>query len=248
MKLSVQLFTLRDQCDADLPGTLNCLRQMDLNYVELAGFAGRSASEFRKLLDDHGLKASGAHVGIGDLESDFDTTIDAYKTVGTDQIFVPWIGKDAYENGWASFADRMNKMGARVQATGLQLGYHNHAFEFALEGGRPGLDVFYEAANPEYVKAQIDVYWVLDGGQNPAEYVRKLKGRVPSVHLKDGDGKQPPTYLEAGRGVVDWDSVLAACTEAGVEFGSIELDTCIRPGLEMVRESVEFFRSKGVSE
>ncbi len=248
MKLSVQLFTLRDQCAEDLAGTFKALKDMGLNYVELAGLYDRTPKEFRQILDDHGLKASGAHVGIGDLETQFDQTIETYKEIGTYIIFVPWIGKDAYENGWAVFAERMNQIGRRVKDAGLTLGYHNHSFEFELENGRPGLDVFYEAVNPDLVKAEIDVYWVLDGGHNPAEYVRKMKGRVPAVHLKDGDGKQPPTYLAGGEGVVQWDSVLAACKEAGVDCGSIELDTCIRPALSMVQESVQFFRSKGITE
>lgn len=248
MKLSVQLYTLRDQCAEDLPGTLKAVGDMGLNYVELAGLNGRSAAEFRQILDDNGLKSSGAHVGLGDLDGDFDKIIDTYKTIGVDLLIVPWIGKDVYEKGWGLFAERMNSMGERVQSAGLQLGYHNHSFEFEMENGRPGLDVFYDSANPDLVKAQIDVYWVMDGGQDPASYVRKLKGRVPTVHLKDGDGKQPPTYLAGGEGVIDWDSVLQACQEAGVEYGSIELDTCIRPALSMVQESVEFFRSKGIKE
>lgn len=246
MKLSVQLFTLRDQCAADLPGTLSALRGMGLNYVELAGFYDRTPSEFRSLLDEHGLNASGAHVGLGDLEERFEETVEMYRTAGVEHLIVPWIDKASYENGWAAFAERMNRMGQRVKDASMTLSYHNHAFEFEPENGRPGLDIFYEAADPALVKAQIDVYWVMDGGQDPAEYVRKLKGRVPSVHLKDGDGNDPPTYLEAGRGVIDWDAVLAACAEAGVEFGSVELDTCVRPALEMVRESVEFFRGKGI--
>jgi sugar phosphate isomerase/epimerase len=127
--------------------------------------------------------------------------------------------------------------------------YHNHAFDFALENGKPGLDVLYESSDPQAVQAQIDTYWVAYGGSDPAAYIRKLRGRVPLVHLKDGTlGGDKPVFLEPGEGELDWSNILAACEESGVEFGAIELDVCPRDPFVSARACVEFFRHAGLKD
>jgi sugar phosphate isomerase/epimerase len=151
--------------------------------------------------------------------------------------------------GWATVAKRFEPIGAKLRDLGFVLAYHNHNFEFALENGKPGLDVLYEAADPALLKAQIDAYWVLYGGGDPASYIRKLKGRVPLVHLKDGKKGGPNAhFLEVGQGDVDWDDVLAACKESEVDFGAIEQDSSERDSMESARMSVEFLRARGISE
>ena len=75
MRLSVQLYTLRDDLANSVPDTLKKVREIGLEYVELAGWYGLSASEWRTILDDLGLKASGAHVGIDQFESDQATAV-----------------------------------------------------------------------------------------------------------------------------------------------------------------------------
>ncbi len=57
-----------------------------------------------------------------------------------------------------------------------------------------------------------------------------------------------PTLLEVGQGDLNWDEIIAACNETGVEFGSIEQDTCERPELESVKISVDFLRRRGIFE
>jgi sugar phosphate isomerase/epimerase len=143
----------------------------------------------------------------------------------------------------------MEAIGGKIRAAGLQFCYHNHAFEFKPEGGKPGLDVLYETADPNLVLAQIDTYWVAYGGGDPASYIKKLKGRIPQVHFKDGKiGGPDPYFCEVGQGELQWDGIIAACKEVNVEFVSIELDTCPHEPLESVRMSVEYIRGKGISE
>ncbi|MEK8105414.1 hypothetical protein NKG94_10005 [Micromonospora sp. M12] len=63
-RISIQLYTLRDQLAADLPGTLDALRRIGYRRVEHAGFVGRTAAEFRAALDEAGLRSTSGHVGI----------------------------------------------------------------------------------------------------------------------------------------------------------------------------------------
>jgi sugar phosphate isomerase/epimerase len=228
MKLSVQCYTLRDDFAKDVWGTFKALRNLGLNYVEIGGTYGMPARDLKAGLDDLGLRVSANHVGIQDLESKLDEVIDENLTLGNMCIVLPWIGEDRYGKGWGLFAKELEPIGAKIRAAGMTFAYHNHNFEFKLENGKPGLDVFYETADPKLIAAQIDTYWVAYGGGDPAAYIRKLKGRLPQIHCKDGK--------------------LGAARESNVEVASIELDVCPRPPIESVKMSVEFLRSRGVSE
>lgn len=245
MKLSVQCYTLRDTFAKDVWGTFKALRALGLEYVELAGTYGMTAQELKQGLDRVGLKVSGAHIRLGELKDNLDKVIEDAKTLGNPYVILPWVGEDSYAKGWGLFAKELEPIAAKLADAGIGFAYHNHAFEFALQDGKIGLDAFYEAGDPKLIKAQIDTYWVKFGGQDPAAYIKKLAGRIPLVHLKDGKIGGEPHYLEAGQGDLDMTGIVAAAKEAGVEFGAIELDVCPREPLESVRMSYEYLKGIG---
>lgn len=243
MRVTLQLYTVRDQLSQDLEGTLAKVKAIGLEYVELAGAFGRSASEWRSLLDGLGLKASGSHVGLDLLSSDLDSVIADARTLGFEFVIVPWVSKDRVAGKWAEFGKELEGYGRKLSQAGLQLAYHNHAFEF--EGG--GFEKLYEASDPALVKAEIDVAWVQIGGDDPAAWITRLSGRVPLIHAKDYDPDKQPQWTPAGQGRVDFDAVLAAARGAGVQFAGIELDESPIDPLEAVKQSYEFFASRGLS-
>ncbi len=242
MRLSVQLYTVRDHLSQDLKGTLAKLAEAGLEYVEFAGLYDKTAEEWKAMLDELGLKASGSHQGIDGLENDFDKVISDAKTIGIPYLFVPWIGEDQYKDGWDKFGARMNELGKKVKAAGLQLGYHNHAFEFP-----GGLEALYGASDKENVVAELDLAWVKIGGEDPAGYIAKYADRLPVVHLKDYDPTKDPQWQPAGEGVLDWDPIIEAALKAGVKYGAIELDQSAIDALEAVKKSIKFFKGKGLS-
>jgi len=243
MRLTVQLYTLRDQLAQDLRGTLEQVKAIGLEYVELAGDYGKSAAEWRTLLDELGLKASGSHIGVDALEGNFDKVLADAKTLGFPYVIVPWVSEDRYRDGWDVFGKVLEGYGKKLSAEGLKLCYHNHAFEY--ENGN-GLKALYDATEPEYVQAEVDAAWVKIGGEDPVEIIRSLKGRVPLVHLKDFDPSKDPQWRPAGEGTLDYDGVLAACEEAGVQFGAIELDVSPGDPIDDVRKSYAFLKSRGL--
>lgn len=246
MRLTIQLYTLRDALDKDVAGTLKKVRETGLEYVELAGTYGKSISEWKSMLGDLGLKVSGSHIGLDQYENSFDQVISDNQTIGNKNLIVPWIGADVYKNGWDKFGERMNTLGKKVKDAGFQLYYHNHAFEFEVQNGKLGMDLFYETVDPELVKAQFDLAWVQIGGQDPAEYVEKWKSHAKLAHLKDFDASKQPQWQPAGQGSVNWDAVLPALEAAGVEFGGIELDETSLEPIVAVQQSVAYFQSKGL--
>jgi sugar phosphate isomerase/epimerase len=242
MRLSLQLYTLRDALSVDVLDTLTQVKGIGLEYVELAGTYGRSGPEWRTMLDSAGLKASGAHVGLDLIEGDLDAVIADAKAIGYRYVIVPWVNKDNYAGAWDKFAESLVPVGDKLKEAGLQLAYHNHAFEFEDDG----LDKFYAAAPKETLVAELDLAWIQIGGADPAAYIEKMAGRVPLVHLKDYDPAQTPQWRPAGQGIVDWDGVLTACANANVEFGCIELDESPGEPIDAVRASVEYFQGRGL--
>jgi sugar phosphate isomerase/epimerase len=130
-----------------------------------------------------------------------------------------------------------------VKAEGLVFAYHNHAFEFPNDG----FNLLWASTDSEYVKSQLDIAWCQIGGEDPAAMIKKLKGRLPLVHLKDFDPSKSPQWTVAGDGLVDWTSTLEAISEGDVVFGAIELDESPIDPIEAVAECVKFFRSRGIS-
>jgi len=248
MRLGVQLYTLREPCAVDFFATLREVSAMGLRVVETAGLHGHEPTKVKGWLDDLGLSAPAAHVGIDFETGNVSPLIEEASVLGYETLILPWVGKEEYANGWDSFPKRIEPIARKLRDAGLRFAYHNHDFEFERSAdGRIGLDVFFETADPALVEAEIDTYWVQYAGLDPAEYIAMYSGRVPYVHLKDMSAGPDRADVEGGRGVLDWDAILAACEKAGTRYGIIEMDNPPGDPIECVRTSVEFFRSKGLA-
>src|SRR5579862_7583878 len=122
MRISLQLYTVRDAMAKDIDGTLAAIKGSGLEYVELAGTYGKPASEFASVLAGHGLKVSGSHTGIEALEANFDQVVAYTKAFDNDWVIVPYIGQD--RRNWTELAKTFNAFGQRLRAVGLKFAYH----------------------------------------------------------------------------------------------------------------------------
>lgn len=244
MRLSVQCYTLRSEFEKDVWKTLSAIREIGFNFIELAGTYGWPVRELKTRLDTVGLQVSGSHLGLDALESNLEQVIEDHYTLDCRYLILPWVGEADYAEGWDVLGRRIDAIGERIRDAGLRFAYHNHAFEFADAGGKPGLDVLFENSDREHVLAQLDVGWIKHAGQDPAAYIRHYGARAPLVHLKDftPEGKD----AIAGEGAVDWEDVLAACREAEVEFGAIEMDHPPGEPIDDVRRCARFYLDRGI--
>jgi sugar phosphate isomerase/epimerase len=242
MRLSVQLFTLRDAMASDLEGTLAALQDMGLEYVELAGTYGKPANEFAEILSKYDLNVSGSHIGIEGLEHHLDEIVAENKVLGNEWVIVPYISED--RRNWAQLAQTLSDLGEKISADGLRLAYHNHDFEMGLDRG---LRTLIAHTHPSLVSFQVDLGWVRFAGEDPAKFIWELGPRAPLVHLKDmAPGCENP-HVVAGDGAVHWDEVLAACEATDVQFGSIEMDHPPNDPIDDVRKCVRYFQDRGLS-
>ncbi len=245
MELAVQLYTVRDAIAQDLEATLGRLADLGLKWVELAGTGGKTPEEFGGILTAKGLRACSAHVGLDELETSFDDSAAMLKTVGAGYAAVPWIDIKQHSDPVA-FAAKLSPIADKLAESGVELSYHNHAFE--LDGEKPlWLDRLFGASDPGRLKAQLDLGWIQVSGQDPVAYIQRYANRLPTVHLKDYSGDPAKHDALAGEGWLDWDSILPACEAAGVKFGMIEMDVPPGDPVEAVGKCIEFFRSKGIA-
>jgi sugar phosphate isomerase/epimerase len=243
------MYTVRNEVEADYPGTLRKVAEMGYKAVQAGPNAKHNTQQVRKMMDDLGLVSAGMHMGIDMLEKDFNKAVDMAKEIGTPFCIVSWMPEERRKDaaGWIRTAKVMTELGAKVKAAGLQLRYHNHSFEFHPFGGKCGYEIFFENVDPELVGNEIDTYWVRHGNEDPVAHLKKYAGRIQTVHFKDmGRGPDRP-MVPVGTGILDWPKIIAACKKGGAQFAAVEQDTCdpLSP-LEAARISLENLRKLGL--
>ncbi len=245
--IGVQLYSLREQATADLPAVLERLDRIGFEGVELAGFYGQPVADVQRALGRTGLRVAAAHVGLAD-DDVFKAALDDHAELGCDTVVVP----SANEPGFGDLdavrgtADRINHAYEMARERGMALGFHNHFWELhLLDDGRPALLHFYEHTAPE-VLAEVDIYWALIGGADPAAIVAELGERAAFLHVKDGPGDdRASANVAVGDGVVDTPAVLAAALAARWHF--VEFDRCDTDVFDAVERSYAYLVGNGLS-
>jgi sugar phosphate isomerase/epimerase len=223
MHLAVQLYTLRQQLEADLDGTLAALAEAGGKEVELAGFYGRTPEQMRAALDAAELVAVAGHVPIEGWEEAPDGVVAAAKTLGIETLVVPWVPPPETAAEADAVLARIVAASEVAKEAGLGFAYHNHDFEFrALDDGSDLWSRITAAGLPQ----EPDVGWLTVAGHDPAAVIRELSGRCPLVHAKDVRRKADGTWEDviAGDGELDWPAIAAAAKEAGATRIVVELD------------------------
>jgi sugar phosphate isomerase/epimerase len=219
MRPAIQLFTLRD-LDGSLPDLLARVGETAFEGVEFAGLGDSDPDEIRDALDDAGLDAAAAHVGVEDLEADLDAAVEAYRRLDCDRVVVPYLDEAhfASKEQTVDTARRLQELDGRLSDRGLDLGYHNHDHEFAALDGDSAFDVL---ADETGIDLELDVGWATAAGRDPVGLLDHRRGRVPLVHLKDMAGDRP---VELGEGDLEIEACVRAAREAGTEWLIYEHD------------------------
>ena len=225
--LGVQLYTVRDAMQRDVEGTLARVAEIGYREVEFAGYFDRTPQQIRAALDANHLSAPSAHVSLDALEGDAAVrTIEAAHIVGHTYLVVPSLPAELRRtlDDWRQVAARFDRIGERTSAAGIQFAYHNHEGEFPLLEGHVPFDVLLEAADPQLVQVELDLYWITKAGGDPLAYFRRWPGRIPMVHVKDSMGPPEHRMADVGAGTIDWRSLFAQRRRAGIRHYFVEHD------------------------
>lgn len=256
--IGLQLYTLRNEIKADTAATIKAVAAAGYKQGEMYGFP--NCGPMIAAAKDSGLELHSSHFEWDsvvnpkdDAQSDFLKILDKAKEAGLKHLVIPYLaeGNRRTLDDWKKTAANMNKAAAKAKEAGIQLAYHNHNFEFEpKEGGKRGYDILVEEFSPD-MKFEVDVFWVKTAGVDPVELLKKLKGRVSQVHLKDlKAGIAMPTYStgvpadafkELGNGIIPVEPILAAAKEAGVAHCHVEQDQSPAP-LKSIQQSIDYLR------
>ena len=137
--IGVQLYSVRKECEKDLPGTLNAVGKIGFKAVEFAGYYGRDAKTLRKLLDDAGVKCCGTHIALDTLLGDkFAPTVEFNQTIGNINLIVPSLPEKnrKTKEDLQKTADQFSEIADKLKPHGMRTGFHNHIAEFTPMNGR----------------------------------------------------------------------------------------------------------------
>jgi len=266
LPVALQLYTVRDLMEKDLPGTLRAVKEAGYDYVETAGFGALPAAEMRRELDAAGLTCVSAHIPLEEFAVDPDAAIAACAPLGCRYFVMPYMVEDK-RPGSPGFPDTVAdiwRIGQACARAGKVLLYHNHDFEFVQIDGKYALDILYDSVPAEYLQSQLDVCWVRVGGEDPVKYLEKYADRAPVVHLKDYVGeksahmyeligieseKKAATAFEfrpVGAGVQDFSAILAAVAKTNAEYVVVEQDlSYAQSSIDAARQSRAYLKSLG---
>jgi sugar phosphate isomerase/epimerase len=246
-KIALNLYSVRRSCadEAGLDATLARVRAAGYPAVQVSGVGPIPPRTVRRLLDEHGLACCACHEKLTELRTGFDGIVEKLGVLGC--TFTA-LGYPGAENVTADALPRLigelEDWGRRFAAAGIRFGYHNHALEFERFDGRLALELMLEKTDPRHLAFELDTYWVQYGGGDPVDWINRVRGRMPAIHLKDyAVSSNVPHFAEVGYGNLDWRRILAACRETGVEWYIVEQDEPLPSGrdiFESVALSYEF--------
>ncbi len=268
--VGVQLYSVRDDMRKDPQATLNALAEMGYKYVEHANYIGRKfygweAKEFKKRLDDLGMKMPSGHTVMGklhwdDAKNDFTDlwkyTVEDAAIMGQELVISPSIdmGIRKDKNLLLKYMDIFNKSGELCQKSGMRFGYHNHDFEFSEKlDGELLYDIMLNNTDPALVAQQLDIGNMINGGGIPAEVMKKFPGRFVSMHVKDevpaksGHEHFESTILGKGSGQIDVQALVKlGDKEGGTKHFIIEQEAYqgLQP-LDCMKENIAILRGWG---
>jgi sugar phosphate isomerase/epimerase len=256
--LGLQTYTYRNQMPKDVVGTLDLIKSLGFKEIEGGAPKGMTAEEYKKLLDERGIKITSTGAGYEQIVKDPEAVVKQAKALGASFVMVSWIPHQksnfSLENAKKA-VDDFNRVGKILKDNGLTFCYHNHGFEFhptteVADSGATLFDYIVQNTDPKYVSFEMDVLWATHGGADPVALLKKYGSRFKLMHLKDlkkgikGDlsgGTPPENDVVLGEGQVDWVALLKEAKKAGIKHYYIEDES--NQELTQVPQSIAFLQN-----
>ncbi len=266
--IGLQLYTVRDLLVSEPMKALATIQQLGYKQVEL--FNAETMPKMMPPLKELGLAVNSMHFASAFVTRNWeiaealgakrppasftmDTVIENAQKYGLKFLVFPYLQPAEHDSldKIRKLAQRLNKAGEKCKAAGIQLCYHNHAFEFEPIEGTTIFEVLAAETDPELLKFEIDTFWVSVAGLDPVEFIKKNQDRVSLLHIKDKkEGTpviynerevKPDTFKELGNGSMDIKAILSTAEEIGVTHCFVEQDQSPDP-LNSIKESINYLK------
>ncbi len=235
--IGIQLYSLREQFAKNVPATpatIDMARGFGIEYVELAGTNNLPPEKFKEQLAAKGLKPVSGHFPFEKFRDNVEAIATEAKALGLQYVGCAWIPhQDPFDEKTAREAAAVfNRAGEALSKHGLKFFYHTHGYEFQPHGSGTLFDLLMAETKPQFVRYEMDVFWIIHPGQDPIKLLEKYGSRFELMHVKDMK-KETPTGLLTGKsdvkndvalgtGKIDYPAILRAAQKAGVKYYFIE--------------------------
>jgi acetyl esterase/lipase/sugar phosphate isomerase/epimerase len=248
--LGLQLYSLRDQFAKDVPSTLDRVRDFGIQNVELAGTYKLAPEKFKELLDAKGLKPISAHFPYERFRDQVEEVAKEAKALGVQYVGCAWIPHQGAfdEKTTREAATVFNRAGEVLSKHGLKFFYHTHGYEFQPHASGTLFDLLMAETKPEFVRYEMDVFWIVHPGQDPVKLLEKYGHRFELMHVKDMRKGTPTGLLTGssdvtndvtlGTGTLNFPAILKAAQAAGVKWYFIEDES--PTSAEQIPQSIRF--------
>lgn len=245
-RLAIQLWSVKDEAEADFEGTLRKLAEAGYEGVEFHPgkprpfYGGLTAVELKKLVEKSGLVAVSSHTPFAAIEANLDLELGYATALGMKALVIPHIPleqRNSRETCKAT-ADRLSTYAERCKQEGVILCYHNHLEELDTIDGTYVLDLMMQYATSDNLKVELDVGFVRMRGLNAAKFVKERADKIGLLHLKDPTGEQDRRFTVVGEGLLNLEELVRACTEVGIDWLIVELAGPIQDRMDACRQSL----------
>lgn len=224
----LQLYSLRDDLPKDPKGVLT--QVASYGYKQIEGYEGPKGmylgmthTEFKRLMDDLGMSIVSSHC---DINKDFERKAAEAAAIGMKYLIAPYLGPQKSIDAFKRFADTFNQRGEVCRKNGIRFAYHNHDYSFKPVDGLLPQDVMMQNTNKDTVDFEMDIYWVVNAGQDPEAWLKKYPGRFHLCHIKDrqkGVGETSENVsVVLGTGSIDFPTILKTGAKNGMQYFIVE--------------------------
>jgi len=246
----LQLYTLRDVIKSDVKSILSSVASMGYTEVETYGYNDGKlfdmpVAEFGTFMKSIGMQTVSGHYGFDMTTSGWDKACEDSKSLGQTYVVVPSLAKERYSSMDAlkKTCETLNKAGEVAKKYKLQMGYHNHAFEFGLVDGKLIIDTMLKLLDPKLVVWEMDIFWVVNAGYDPVRYFEKYPGRFPLWHVKDMDKTNSKNNADLGTGSIDYKSMFTHAKKSGMKKFFVEQETYPSTPMESTQNCINYLKT-----
>lgn len=235
-QIAAQMYTIRDYIQNANDFNTSCKKLKDIGFdaVQISGAGDICPKEMKKIIDDNGLICCATHESGDEIFNQTQKLVDKLNILDCKYTAYPYPSNANFDTleGVYELANNLNKAGEIFYNNNQILTYHNHHIEFMKFNNELILDIIYDKTDPKFLQGEIDTYWVQAGGGNPVRWCKKLKDRLPLLHLKDykiayNKNKEiTVSFAEIGNGNLNFKKIIKKAEESGCKWFIIEQDTC----------------------
>lgn len=254
-QIGLNLFTVRGfvKDTQAIIKSLQKIREIGYEAVQISCIGDIDDDELARILNGEGLVCCGTHESPHDILHEPRKIVERLQKLGCRYTAYPYPeGVDFTSfDSLSGLAHNLDRAGAILFEEGCHLLYHNHHIEFQRCQGKLVLEYLFENTHLNHLQAEPDTYWVQNGGGDPVEWCRKLKDRMPILHIKDylikknNDDTQPrwePTFAEIGCGNLNWKNIIANAENSGCQWFVVEQDTCSGDPFDSIKISLDYIK------